>query len=265
MQQIQIFQIDAFTDTLFKGNPAAVCPLKTWLDDEVMQQIAAENNLAETAFFVPSKQGYEIRWFTPTCEVPLCGHATLASAYVLFEELKAVTGEVRFDSKSGPLKVSYSDGRFTLDFPVNPTQQLEVIPEALIQALGEEPSSVIYVEGGQPTYFAIFEREEQVTALAPDMAQLTQLHPFSVAVSAPGKDVDCISRYFLPSYGIPEDPVTGMIHCSLAPYWSQRLGKKEIHAYQASERGGYLNCLFNGERVLLSGHAKKYLQGVIEV
>jgi len=262
MKKVQIFQIDAFADTVFRGNPAAVCPLESWLDDSVLQAIAAENNLSETAFFVGRDGRYQLRWFTPRCEVDLCGHATLASAFVLFNEL-GLTGErVQFDTVSGPLWV-VRDGRYlTMDFPSLPLLPCSNPPAALVEGLGAEPAEVFSVETDK-NYYAVLENEAAVRSIRPDLAMVESLHPYGVAVTAAGKDVDCVSRYFAPGYGIAEDPVTGSIHCALAPYWGARLNKTRIVARQLSERGGELICENRGGRVHLSGRAVKYLEGAI--
>lgn len=270
-KMLTLYQIDAFTNELFKGNPAAVVPLGAWLNDELMQQIAAENNLAETAFFVPAGQAqYQIRWFTPTCEVPLCGHATLASAFVLFNELGFSGDEVVFNSKSGELTVTRAGELLRLNFPQIPSEEVpdEKIPAGLALGLGVPVTQLRAVKSkGDPVYLVVLDSVQQVRDLAPDMNVLASLHPYSVLVSAATEqdsDYDCESRFFLPSYGIDEDPVTGMAHCILAPYWCQQLGKQAITAYQASARGGVMQCeLLGVDRVLLSGHAKKYLAGQI--
>lgn len=262
MAQLELFQIDAFTKVPFHGNPAAVCPLEEWLDDGTLQAIAQENNLAETAFFVPREGDFHIRWFTPRHEVPLCGHATLASAFVIFTELDPERQSVRFESKSGPLQVIRQGSLLTMDFPAFRMRVCQSPPAALSQGLREKPEAVYSVDADS-NYYAVYPREELVRCIDPDFSLLEQLHPYGVAVTAPGKGVDSVSRYFAPSHGIPEDPVTGSIHCALVPYWAERLKKSEIRAYQASARGGELICEDRGDRVHIGGHAVKYLAGTI--
>jgi PhzF family phenazine biosynthesis protein len=257
--KIPCFIIDAFASKPFQGNPAAVCPLKTWLSDATMQNIAAENNLSETAFFVPSGDDYDLRWFTPTVEVDLCGHATLASAFVLFTELGQRRNAVRFHSKSGPLAVARSELVFTLDFPSRPPAPCAV-PEALACGLGKAPLQVLKARD----YFAVFEKEEDVRFLKPDFTALGTLDE-KVIVTAPGNNCDFVSRFFAPTAGVPEDPVTGSAHCTLIPYWSQRLGKTNLFARQISKRGGELFCELADERVLIGGKAVLYSRGEIEI
>lgn len=261
---IQIFQIDAFTKNIFQGNPAAVCPIEQWLDDKMLQAIAQENNLAETAFFVPTDQGFHIRWFTPRHEVPLCGHATLASAFVIFTELEKERLSVRFESKSGPLIVTRQGLLMVMDFPAYSMIPCLDPPKLLLQGLKQNPQEIFFVEG-DPNYYAVFATENEVRAMEPDLNLIEQLHPYAVVVTAPGEKTDCVSRYFAPSYGIPEDPVTGSIHSALVPYWSNRLKKSKIHAYQASQKGGDLFCEYPGKRVLIGGYAVKYLTGMISI
>jgi PhzF family phenazine biosynthesis protein len=264
MQQLQLFQVDAFTDNTFHGNPAAVCPLENWLDDATMQAIAQENHLAETAFFVPSDHGFHIRWFTPNLEVPLCGHATLASAFVIFTELDPGRISVRFNSKSGPLQVMRNGSLLTMDFPAFHLTPCLRPPSGLLKGLKIQPQEVFSVDA-DPNYYAIFKTEDDVHAIEPDFSLLEQLHPYGVIVTAPGKLSDCVSRYFAPSYGIPEDPVTGSIHSALVPYWANRFNKSRIHAYQASQRGGELYCEDQGGRVSIGGYAVKYFSGTIYI
>lgn len=269
MADFQMFQIDAFTGELFAGNPAAVCPLNEWLPDTVMQAIAAENNLAETAFFVPNADHYELRWFTPLFEVRLCGHATLASAYVLFNELPGGSEreQVHFETLSGPLFVRRDPAdlkRLVMDFPSWPLRPVTDPPAALLQGLGVTPEAVL-----QPVtadnFFVVLDREAAVCDLEPDFDLLATLHPAGVVVTAPGRSSDCASRYFIPSYGVAEDPATGSIHCGLTPYWAQRLGKRHIHARQVSKRGAELFCEHRGERVSIAGDAVKYMSGRIHL
>ena len=256
--KIPIYQVDAFASRAFSGNPAAVCPLKKWLPDEQMQSIAAENNLANTAFFVPNQNGYDLRWFTPKVEVDLCGHATLASAFIIFHDLAPAAKSVRFETKSGALIVTRDGDLLSLDFPARPPEECEVHPQ-LIAALGAPPEAVL----GARDYLAIYATEDDIRKLAPDMAMLMQSDRFAVIVTAPGKQVDFVSRFFAPAQGVPEDPVTGSAHCTLIPYWSKRLGKKKLHAQQISTRGGELWCEDRGERVTISGKAVRFLEGSI--
>lgn len=259
---LRLYQVDAFSSKVLGGNPAAVCPLTAWLDDPTMQAIAEENNLSETVFFVPKGESYGLRWFTPRYEVDLCGHATLAAAFVIFTEIGAKGNRIRFESRSGPLDVMQTGGRLSMDFPALKMTAVASPPALLIEGLGAAPSEVFRVTE-DTNYFAIYGSEEEVRAIEPDLARLEQLHPYGVAISAPGKNSDCVTRYFAPSYGIPEDPVTGSIHCALVPYWSNRLNKKNICARQLSRRGGELLCSPLGNRVRISGYATKYLEGVI--
>jgi predicted PhzF superfamily epimerase YddE/YHI9 len=256
---LPVFHVDAFTSRPFAGNPAAVCPLAVWLDDGLLQAVAAENNLSETAFFVPSRDHYELRWFTPLCEVKLCGHATLASAFVVLQFLDTKRDSVRFETRfSGALTVSRDGNLLAMDFPALAPWACPDPPVALTSGLGKQPASVVQIEDN---YFAVYKHEEDVRNIRPDFRLLEQLHPAGVAITAPGDDADFVSRYFAPSYGIPEDPVTGSTHCSLGPYWAQRLGKTSLHARQVSERGGELWCEVKGERVILKGSAVLTLRG----
>jgi PhzF family phenazine biosynthesis protein len=256
--RIPIYQMDAFSGRLFAGNPAAICPLECWLSDEQMQSIAAENNLAETAFFVPENDGYRLRWFTPTTEVDLCGHATLASAFVVFRHLAPGLERVRFHTRSGALEVSRDGDRLTMDFPSLPPVAVEPFAQ-LLPALGIAPKEVLAARD----YMVVYQTEAEVRALKPDMAGLAAADRFAVMVTAPGRDCDFVSRFFAPGQGIAEDPVTGSAHCTLTPYWSQRLGKKQLFARQISSRGGELWCEDRGERVLISGQAVEFLSGTI--
>jgi PhzF family phenazine biosynthesis protein len=257
---IPLYQVDAFTRRVFSGNPAAVCPLDHWLDDASMQAIAAENNLSETAFFVREKDGVRLRWFTPACEVDLCGHATLASGYVWMSHIEPGATEIRFHSQSGELQVTRDGDLYSLDFPARPAQRVQPTPE-LVSALGVEPEEV----WKSRDYMAVYPTEQHVRALTPDMIRLAALDLFAVIVTAPGKTADFVSRFFAPGQGIPEDPVTGSAHCTLVPYWSNRLGKKSLHAIQVSRRGGELFCEGRGTRVTISGHAALYATGTIHI
>lgn len=256
--QLSLYQVDAFADRVFTGNPAAVCPLEQWLPDTVMQQIAAENNLSETAFFVPEDDGYRIRWFTPTCEVALCGHATLAAAFVLFDQLEHAGDVVRFVSQSGPLSVQREQGMLALDFPVA-RPGLCSVPPALVEGLGATPQQLLAGED----YLAVFATAAEVAAIRPDLSALRRLDRRGVIVTAPGDDCDFVSRFFAPNYGIDEDPVTGSAHCLLAPYWAARLGRETLLARQLSARGGTLHCRLQGERISIAGNAVLYLHGTI--
>ena len=256
---MKMYQIDAFTTEVFRGNPAAVVPLDQWLPDTQMQAIASENNLAETAFFVPNGSGYRLRWFTPTQEVPLCGHATLASAFVLFTEISPTKNAVTFETQSGPLTVTRQRDLLTMDFPRHEMVPAKA-PPALLSGLSLPPREV-YTTPANPNYYAVYDTEADILSLAPDFPKLAALDSLGVVVTAPGTTADFVSRYFAPGLGIPEDPVTGSIHCALTPYWAARLGKADLHATQVSQRGGELFCKDGPDRVLISGHAVKYLEG----
>jgi len=258
--QLPIYQVDAFTDHAFGGNPAAVVPLPDWLPDRAMQKIALENNLSETAFVVRTDAGYHIRWFTPTVEVELCGHATLASAHVIFEKLGHSTEDIAFTTeKSGPLRVFTEGGRIVLDFPSRPGKACDA-PNGFLQALGP-PLPTEVLEG--PYWLCVYASELEVRGLAPDMKALARFEP--TIVTAPGTDVDFVSRMFAPSHGINEDPVTGSAHCTLTPYWSRRLGETSLTARQVSARMGELVCEDRGKRVHVAGHAVLYMEGTISI
>ena len=261
--KIDLFQIDAFTNKLFAGNPAAVCPLETWLADELLQQIAIENNLAETAYFVKLENGnYHLRWFTPETEMDLCGHATLASAYVLFEELKYPHDKITFESKSGMLKVSKVDNYLQLDFPSRPPNKAE-LPRSISQALNIQPQEVWKARD----YLLVYNSAEEIKNLKPNISLLDQVNidPGGIIVTARGEKADFVSRFFTPQASVFEDPVTGSAHCTLVPYWANRLNKTNFHALQISSRGGELFCELQDERVLIRGEAVKYLTGIIEI
>jgi PhzF family phenazine biosynthesis protein len=256
---VPLFHVDAFTTQPFSGNPAAVCPLAEWLDDGLLQAVAAENNLSETAFLVPRGDHYVLRWFTPRCEVKLCGHATLASGWVVVHILEPTRESVCFETPcSGALTVSRVDNLLAMNFPALVPWPCPQPPAALLEGLGKAPASVMQIEDN---YFAIYANEEDIRRVRPDFHVLERLHPAGVAISAPGTEADFVSRYFAPSYGIPEDPVTGSAHCSLAPYWAQRLGRASLHARQVSRRGGELWCEVKGDRVILKGNAVLTLRG----
>jgi PhzF family phenazine biosynthesis protein len=259
--RIPLYQVDAFASQLFRGNPAAICPLDQWLDDQTLQSIAAENNLSETAFYIPNGKGYRLRWFTPGVEVDLCGHATLASAHVIFAIRKETdAAQVHFETKSGELIVSREGDLYSLDFPARPPVECAVDP-GLIEALGAKPKLIL----GARDYFCVYETEEEVRALKPNMEKLAAIDRFAFIVTAPGRDCDFVSRFFAPAKGVPEDPVTGSAHCSLIPYWSKQLGKTKLHARQISARGGELWCEDRGDRVKMAGKAVKFLEGIIEI
>jgi PhzF family phenazine biosynthesis protein len=259
--RLRLYQVDAFSSHVFGGNPAAVVPLNAWLPDDVLQAIAQENNLSETAFVLREEvKGWQIRWFTPTQEVDLCGHATLASAYILFTRLSPGVERVQFASRSGPLVVMERGDWLELDFPTWPPQPC-ALPEGLVEALGATPRETLLSRD----LVAVFDSEEQVRGLNPDMTKLGALEVFAVTATAPGTEADFVSRFFAPRAGIPEDPVTGSAHCSLVPYWAQRLGKTSLVAHQVSLRGGVLRCEHHGERVSISGQATLYLEGYITV
>jgi PhzF family phenazine biosynthesis protein len=258
--KIPLYQVDAFTSRLFGGNPAAVCPLDAWPEDKTMQAIAAENNLAETAFFVGGKGRYDLRWFTPEVEVNLCGHATLASAFVIFNRLEPGLEAVSFLSKSGELRVTRSGDLLTLDFPAWPPTRREPT-EGLSRALGRAPQEV----WASQDLMAVYASEDDVRALKPAMDQVAAIDCFAVMVTAPGRNVEFVSRFFAPRQGIPEDPATGRAHCTLVPYWARRLGKTRLRALQVSRRGGELFCEDRGERVAIGGHAVQFLEGTIEI
>ena len=258
--KLPIYQIDAFAEKRFEGNPAAVVPLEQWLPDETMQAIAEENNQAETAFFVPESSGYRIRWFTPNKEVKLCGHATLASAYVLFHFLGYEDTSVTFSSLSGDLRVSKKDNLLTLDFPVQPPEACDA-PPALIAGLGREPTECLK----QEDYIAVFENESDVHDLDPNHEAFKQLDLRGVIATAPAQECDFVVRFFAPKFGIPEDSVTGSAYTQLTPYWANKLNKLSLSAKQVSTRGGKLQCVLQAERVLISGSAVTYMQGSIEI
>ena len=260
--RLPLYQIDAFAEGPFTGNPAAVCPLKAWLPDNVMQAIAAENNLSETAFFVPEEGEYRLRWFTPTTEVDLCGHATLAAAYVVFHVLAPWRRRVGFRTgKAGTLAVSRDSGLLALDFPAHPPISCR-LPEGLAAALGRAPAAMLAAR----YHLAVYDKAEEIVALAPDFRALARLDRPALIVTAPGRgEYDFVSRVFAPAVGIDEDPATGAAHCTLIPYWAARLGRSRLLARQVSRRGGTLHCELLGERVAIAGRAVLYLAGTIEV
>ena len=259
--KLPLFQIDAFASRVFAGNPAAVVPLDTWIDDATLQGIATENNLAETAFLVGGQGEYEIRWMTPAAEVDLCGHATLAAAWVVFNVLEPGRTEVVLRSKSGPLGVVAEGDRLALDFPSRPPRPSAAQTQPLGAALGRAPSLAL----SSRDLMAVYDREEDVRDLTPDMRKVAAFDVTGVIATAPGNECDFVSRFFAPAFGIPEDPVTGSAHCTLVPYWAKRLGKTTLRARQISPRGGELFCELRGDRVEIAGRAVKYLEGEIEV
>ena len=256
-----IYQVDAFAKRLFEGNPAAVMPLQEWLPDEMMLNIAAENNLAETAFVIPKGDDFEIRWCTPAVEVDLCGHATLASAHVYFHHLGYDREEIIFHSRSGELRVRRKDGEYVMNFPAD---QMEVANNrpAIKAALGVEPLAIFR---GSDDFMAVLENEEAVVNLNPDFGQTALLPSRGIIATAPGDEVDFVSRCFFPQSGIDEDPVTGSAHTLLTPYWSQQLNKKQLRALQLSQRKGQVDCHFLGDRVELTGSARTYMKGEIYI
>jgi PhzF family phenazine biosynthesis protein len=264
--RIPLYQIDAFAERPLTGNPAAVCPLDAWLPDDVMQAIAAENNLSETAFFVPEGEFYRLRWFTPSTEVDLCGHATLAAAYVVFRWLQPERTSITFQTEAaGPLTVARDGDLVALDFPSRPPEPC-AMSEPLVAALGQRPAVLVAARD----YLAIYDSAADIAAIAPDFAALAALDRFAVIVTAPGPGaeeggVDFVSRFFAPARGVDEDPVTGSSHCTLIPYWATRLGKTRLEARQLSRRGGALSCALKGDRVTIAGRAMPYLEGIITV
>lgn len=258
--KIKQYQVDAFAQRVFEGNPAAVCPLERWPDDHLLQAIAEENNLSETAFLVPSAKGFRLRWFTPVREVDLCGHATLASAHVLFEILGYDRPAITFETRSGDLTVERRGSLLTMDFPALRPRPC-VAPDALVEALGQRPIEVLAADD----YIAVFDSEAVIHALSPDQTKLRALDLRGVAVTAPGDQVDFVSRFFAPKYGIPEDPVTGSAHCELTPYWATKLNKTRLQARQVSRRGGDVACELHGERVALAGSAVLCMEAEIHV
>lgn len=258
--KLPIYQVDAFAESRFEGNPAAVCPLENWLPDSLLQAISAENNLSETAFYVKNGDRYDLRWFTPTSEVDLCGHATLATAYIIFQQTDAEQSEIVFDSRSGELRVTKQGELLTLDFPEQIGEPCAT-PIPLIEGLGATPIATYRAMD----YMAVFETEEQIATMSPDFKRLMDLDLRGVIVTAHGNHVDFVSRVFAPNYGVNEDPVTGSAHCTLAPYWGEKLGKRQLSARQLSKRGGSLHCELQGDRVLISGKVAPYLEGSIEV
>jgi PhzF family phenazine biosynthesis protein len=257
---LTIYQVDAFTKEAFKGNPAAVCPLESWISDDMMQKIALENNLSETAFFVKKGDLYELRWFTPTFEIDLCGHATLATAFVIFNELSSDEKVLKFETMSGMLSVEKEDDLLILDFPSRPPVACE-IPEGMIECIGKYPEEILKSRD----YFLVFETEQDVLDIQPNFTELLKLPTTAIIVTAKGTDADFVSRCFAPEVGVFEDPVTGSAHCNLIPYWAEKLGKEKFFARQVSARGGELFCELKGDRVKIGGNAVLFMKGEIFV
>jgi predicted PhzF superfamily epimerase YddE/YHI9 len=258
--RLDYYHVDAFTDRVFGGNPAGVCPLEGWLPDQIMQSIAMENNLSETAFFVANENHFDLRWFTPKVEVDLCGHATLASAHIIFSKLGYKQDSAGFETRSGLLTATRRENVIELDFPARRAAECGV-PEALIGGLGKRPRQVLKSRD----YLAVFDSEAEVAALAPNLQKLAELDCLGIIVTAPGQSCDFVSRFFAPRAGVMEDPVTGSSHCTLIPYWAERLGKSRLYARQISVRGGELFCRNLGERVGIGGKAVTYSQTEIEI
>lgn len=257
--KLPIFQVDAFAEELFQGNPAAVVPLKEWLPDITMQHIALENNLSETAFFVPTQAGFEIRWFTPKAEVDLCGHATLAAAHTIFNEAEYPQSEISFGSRSGKLTVMKKGDLLELNFPADDLKKIDHLTE-LTEAIGKKPVECYL---GKTDYLFAYTNQQDIEQIKPDFGALSKTGARGIIVTAPGDEVDFVSRFFAPGVGIDEDPVTGSAHTTLTPYWARKLGKEIFAARQISERGGQLECTIKGDRVLIAGKAKTYLRGEI--
>jgi PhzF family phenazine biosynthesis protein len=258
--ELTLYQIDAFANRPFEGNPAAVCPLRDWLPDEIMQSVSEENNLSETAFFIPTVDGYHIRWFTPKVEVDLCGHATLAASYVLFNIIGIKQDKIDFQSRSGVLTVSKENEWLVMNFPSQPPELCEM-PENMIEALGKSPVECLKSKD----YMVVFEKEEDILLLKPRNEELQKLDLRGVIATAKSSKYDFVVRFFAPKYGISEDPVTGSAFTQLAPYWSEKLGKTRLHARQVSNRGGELICEIINDRVNIFGKAVKYFEGRIQV
>jgi PhzF family phenazine biosynthesis protein len=261
MNTLPVYQVDAFTSKLFGGNPAGVVPLEAWLPDEMMQQIAMENNLAETAFIVKESEGYRIRWFTPAVEVDLCGHATLAAAFVFFNERNHSGNSISFDSRSGVLTVTKNGDELVLDFPKDDVTEIP-LSEELLSAFAAKPVAAFK---GKTDYMLVFRSEGEIATMVPDLPKINPLPVRGVIVTAPGNEVDFVSRFFAPQSGIDEDPVTGSAHTTLTPYWSEKLGKTTLTAAQISPRRGELTCTLQEHRVLIAGQARLYLKGEIFV
>ena len=259
--KISLYQIDAFTNKVFSGNPAAVCPLENWLDDQTLQSISAENNLSETAFFVKKDEHYEIRWFTPKTEVDLCGHATLASAFVIFNHIDQTAQSVTFKTqKSDMLRVNREGALLAMNFPARKAVAC-TIPDQLIESLGVPPEQVLLARD----YLVVYDSEQIIQSLKPNMNLLMDLDALGIIITSVGERSDFVSRFFAPKVGVPEDPVTGSAHSTLIPFWSEKLGKKKLHAFQVSSRGGELFCEDLGQRVKIAGNAVQYLEGFLNL
>ncbi len=258
--ELTLYQVDAFTDHIFGGNPAAICPLEGWIPDQLMQSIAHENQLSETAFTVPTDGHYALRWFTPEVEVDLCGHATLAAAHVFYTHLGFNEESIHFYTRSGMVSVSVEERKYLMKFPSRPGQPISA-PDALVKGLKVKPTEVYKSRD----VLAIFDSEQQIRQLSPNFEALTSVDALCIIASAKGDDCDFVSRVFAPSAGINEDPVTGSAHCTLIPYWSERLGKHKLHAYQISKRKGELFCQYSGDSVIIGGNAVTFMQGTISV
>ncbi len=258
--ELTLYQVDAFADRPFSGNPAAVCPLREWFPDATLQAIAEENNLSETAFCTPAGEGFRIRWFTPTTEVELCGHATLATAHVIFNHTGYGRDSIRFSSRGGELSVTRDNDCLVMDFPAQPATPCDS-PKGLIEALGSEPVEVL----SSTDFMVVFSSEDDITSLRPKLEVIKRLDLRGVIITAPGREVDFVSRFFAPKVGIDEDPATGSAHCTLAPYWAERLRKTRMTARQLSRRGGEIVCEVRGDRVVLAGRAVTYLEGSITI
>ena len=258
MTKIKIYQVDAFTSKLFSGNPAAVCPLDNWLPDEVMQSIALENNLSETAFFIKNKDKFFLRWFTPKVEIDLCGHATLATAHIIYSEMNYKTDNIEFNIKSGDvLNVTRNHNLLTMNFPAYEPKIIDQNLDELYDAFGVRPTLFLCCNYG----LAVFNNEAEIIEIIPNLNAIEKLSYNGIIVTAPGENVDFVSRFFAPKFGIPEDPVTGGAHCELIPYWSKRLNKEDMIAKQLSKRGGIIHCSYLGDRVNMGGEATTYMQG----
>ncbi len=258
--KLNLYQIDAFAQNIFEGNPAAVCPLEEWIDDAIMQKIANENNLSETAFFVKEDDKYHIRWFTPTSEVDMCGHATLASAYVLFEILDYTKKEILFNSKSGLLKVVKNKDKYQMDFPTTKIKKCD-IPDTLINAFNVKPIECYK----SMDYILVFESEQDIVNAVPNLELLKKVETRGVIITAKSQKYDFVNRMFAPKYGIDEDPVTGSAFTQLIPYWHEKLNKNTFRAKQVSQRGGKVFCTLENDRVKISGYGIKYLEAVLEI
>lgn len=258
--KLTMYQVDAFAEQVFEGNPAAVCPLECWLDDCVLQAIAEENNVSETAFFIPVGDAFELRWFTPVEEVDLCGHATLAAAHVLFKHMRYEKSQLTFLTRSGELVVRKHEVGYSMNFPAAPVAAC-VAPDALIAGLGHTPNELL----AGFDYVAVYSTEEEIQALTPDFTKLQNIGLRGVVATAPGKEADFVSRCFFPKLRVNEDPVTGSAHCELAPLWAERLGKNTLIARQLSKRSGTLRCEIRGDRVMLVGNAADYMQAEIQL